>query len=398
MNRFLCCLCVVAAAVSAAAQDFDRIRYNPDMVWAQGAGRSTSAADKVALLGLCHEIAGIAGFTLPENRREAVMETYIPDLKRLSRMVASDGVVLRYIPRDEVPLIFEGRRKRAAEFEAAGWLEWAWYCRASLPGDHSAQLRELEGKVKAGKEPPRRLDYIRREIDAVKAALGRSPGSARPAADASPKQETAAAVNDAAPAVRDTLAPVPSMAQAVRAEAAESAPSTIPERPGRVQPAPAGKAIRWGAGVEFGIMPELCPGFSAFVTGGRFGGYVSVLTNLTCGSSDISCISTDTEALYLIWPVSVENRSYWQVSAGGTMAIGGRWDVLAGAGYGRRQVIWMTSTGQRALVSDLSAAGVLLEAGGRYRLPRPGGLCLHAVATTLAFRTAGIRIGASYMF
>ena len=398
MKPLLCCLCVIVAAVSAAAQDFDRIRYNPDMVWAQGAGGSTSAADRVALQGLCREIAEIAGFNLSEDRSEAVMGTYIPDLKRLSRMVASDGVVLRYIPREEVPQIFEARQRRAAEFEAAGWYEWAWYCRASLPGDHSAQLRELEGKLKTGKEPPRRLDYIRREIEAIKAALGRSPGQVRPAGETTPKTGTATALKDAAPAVRDTLAPVPSMAPTVRAEAAETDPSAIPVRPEHGQSVPAAEPFRWGAGVEFGVMPELCPGLTASLTRGRFGGYVSVLTNLAGGRSDLSCTSTDTAALYRIWPVSREIRSYWQLSAGGSMAISGCWDILAGAGYGRRRVIWLTSTGQRALVSDLSAAGVLLEAGVRYRLPRPDGLCLHAVATTLAFRTAGIRIGASYMF
>ena len=110
---------------------------------------------------------------------------------------------------------------------------------------------------------------------------------------------------------------------------------------------------------------------------GRFGGYISFMTNGSFKLTTDSSATMDEQYDYL-WTGST-TKSRLAVTAGGLFAVKQVGYVYAGAGYGIRNLVWYTESGQSIAMSPGTYRGVALEAGmlfniGKHVLVSAGGL------------------------
>lgn len=110
---------------------------------------------------------------------------------------------------------------------------------------------------------------------------------------------------------------------------------------------------------------------------GRFGGYVSVMTNGSFGFNTDLIASSDEQNDYL-W-TGQTSKVRLSVTAGGLFAVKKLGYVYAGAGYGIRNLIWYTESGLSVAMNPGTYKGVALEAGmlfniGNHALISVGGL------------------------
>jgi hypothetical protein len=94
---------------------------------------------------------------------------------------------------------------------------------------------------------------------------------------------------------------------------------------------------------------------------GRFGGYVSVMTNGSFGfHTDLS--ASMAEQYDYLW-TDKTSKTRLSVTAGGLFAVKKMGYVYAGAGYGIRNLVWYTMSGQSVAMTPGTYKGVALEAG-----------------------------------
>lgn len=94
---------------------------------------------------------------------------------------------------------------------------------------------------------------------------------------------------------------------------------------------------------------------------GRFGGYVNVMTNGSFGYHTDLTASMEDQYDYL-W-TNQTSKARLLVTAGGLFATGKIGYVYAGAGYGIRNLVWYTESGQSVAMTPGTYKGVALEAG-----------------------------------
>lgn len=110
---------------------------------------------------------------------------------------------------------------------------------------------------------------------------------------------------------------------------------------------------------------------------GRFGGYVSMMTNGSFGFHTDHSATMDEQYDYL-WTEET-NKSRFLFTVGGLFAAKDLGYVYAGLGYGVRKLVWHTISGQSIAMSPGTYKGVALEAGmvfhiGEHALVSAGGL------------------------
>ena len=109
---------------------------------------------------------------------------------------------------------------------------------------------------------------------------------------------------------------------------------------------------------------------------GRFGGYVNVMSNGTFGYHTDLTASIDEQYSHL-W-TDQTSKVRLSVTAGGLFAVKKTGYVYAGAGYGLRNLVWYTISGQSVAMTPGTYKGVALEAGmlfdiGEHALVSAGG-------------------------
>ncbi|MCR5660221.1 MAG: porin family protein [Bacteroidales bacterium] len=110
---------------------------------------------------------------------------------------------------------------------------------------------------------------------------------------------------------------------------------------------------------------------------GRFGGYLSFMTNGSFGfSTDLT--ATMNEQYDYLWSDKTA-KTRMAVTAGGLFAVKKLGYVYAGVGYGIRNLVWYTESNQSVAMSPGTYKGVALEAGmmfniGKHMLLSAGGL------------------------
>ena len=156
--------------------------------------------------------------------------------------------------------------------------------------------------------------------------------------------------------------------------------------------------VSFSAGPVLGMMPEFVFGAELFAQYSAYGAYVSVFGNGRNPSFDGVCNESNAQDLYYIWPINEERKSYFQVSAGLFYNFKSAWrlSVLAGAGYGRRRVVWEGADGNTYKVKDLSSEGLVMDVGLMLRLSSK--LSVNCVASSIKFETLGSRIGLDFVF
>ncbi len=140
------------------------IKKDSNYIWCEGIGSDTNSADSLAIDKLSSRIASMAHLTYSKEVNEAIMRTYIGDIKKISEFsvvsTKKETSVLRYIPRSAVNEIFAGRRARIAEMkniaqkaEAKAQIDvalryWSWVSilAQSVPDADAALIAEAKSK------------------------------------------------------------------------------------------------------------------------------------------------------------------------------------------------------------------------------------------------------------
>ena len=143
-------------------------------------------------------------------------------------------------------------------------------------------------------------------------------------------------------------------------------------------------------------VPDLSYGLRAGIKGRTFGGYMAFSSNFVKASADYTCHSDGTlENGSTIWPGGVEKTTSLSLSAG-LLAQAAPWlTFYAGAGYGKRQLLWQDIDGEWAQVSDWSVKGLEAETGAIFRWNR---MAFSAGVSTVRFRTCSATVGIGLYF
>lgn len=114
--------------------------------------------------------------------------------------------------------------------------------------------------------------------------------------------------------------------------------------------------------------PDLSCGLRAGLHGRKIGGYVAYRSNYSYQAPDYQCTSDGKlDGGSRVW-LSGETMSDNMTGAAGILVPVAKWSSLyAGAGYGRRAVLWQDIDGNWVEVSDISHKGLVLEAGALFR-------------------------------
>ena len=114
--------------------------------------------------------------------------------------------------------------------------------------------------------------------------------------------------------------------------------------------------------VRFSPAPDLSAGLMAgFVN--KIGLYFNYVGNFSSAPTDYNCCSDGQTPFGYIWTSGAQKVSTFRATAGLCAKVTPWLMPYAGAGYGRRTLVWEDSAGQWARVTDCSFEGVAAEAG-----------------------------------
>ena len=153
--------------------------------------------------------------------------------------------------------------------------------------------------------------------------------------------------------------------------------------------------IRTGA-ILYGSLPDGCAGMMVKTGHRAFGGYLKGSIRPDGTRPDYACTSDGITADGgYIWTSGREALTRFSFSGGMLYAPLSWLTCYAGAGYGRRTVLWEDGNGKWASVSDLSESGVCTDAGiilGRKHL------LLMAGVSAIRFKSPALEIGLGVNF
>lgn len=164
MRKLLITILIVLFCAPVSAQSAASIRKDNSYIYAEGTAATTSVADSVALDALASRLA--QGVDLPYSLeiRKRLMATYSSDIKRECGMVATNGrgkaSVMRYIQRNDLDRIFDGRRSKVKEMlsiastadrkcqmdVALRYYSWAETLMRSLPSPDAVAIAEAKSR------------------------------------------------------------------------------------------------------------------------------------------------------------------------------------------------------------------------------------------------------------
>lgn len=199
------------------------------------------------------------------------------------------------------------------------------------------------------------------------------------------------------------LAPLPAIDEIMDDSAAWKeqddfpAPAAMPESPA-TEPVPAGPARKK---VSFGIqavisVPVPAEGIMLSVQKGRWGGWCRLSSNFKGSSSAYTCNSEGSidDGSY-VWTQGVTRKAYTEITAGVITSVTDWLCVYAGAGCGKKVLLWKDLDSQWVKVSDKSFSGAAAEVGVMFRWKH---LTLSSGLSTTAFRMASANIGIGVSF
>lgn len=146
------------------AQKIADIKKDASYLWGEGVAADTRSADSLALDALVTRLSGVVDLPYAEAVKSALMETYRDDIAKMSEFAVNGGrksvSVLRYMRRDAVDGVFDGRRRRISEMtDVAGtaeeklqmdvalrYLSWAAVLLQSVPGFDVAEVARLKSR------------------------------------------------------------------------------------------------------------------------------------------------------------------------------------------------------------------------------------------------------------
>ena len=130
-------------------------------------------------------------------------------------------------------------------------------------------------------------------------------------------------------------------------------------------------------------------------TGKPFGAYAKASVSIPYKVGAYECLSDGTVGNGYIWTSGREGVSRWAVTAGATISVSQNFAIYAGAGYGKRDVLWQDVSNKWATVSDLSMHGLVADGGIIVSVKR---LNFMAGVSSFGFRAFSAEAGIGYQF
>lgn len=149
------------------------------------------------------------------------------------------------------------------------------------------------------------------------------------------------------------------------------------------------------ASAQASVFPQVSYGFMVGMVK-KYGWYVKARSDLSFPSSSYNCTSNGViEGGGYIWTEGTSEKSRLAITAGG-MVRASRWCYpYAGVGYGSRGLYWKDIQNEWAQVSDLSCAGLAIDAGIVMKL---GFFAITVGVNSTAFKYTEAEIGIGVMF
>lgn len=164
MRKLLITILITLLCVPVFAQSAASIRKNNSYIYTEATAATSTAADSVALDALVGKLAQTVDLPYSSEIRKSLINTYLEDIKRECGMISSNGrgkaSVMRYIQRNDVERIFEGRRSKVKEMlsiastadrkcqmdVALRYYSWAETLMRSLPSTDVVAIAEAKSR------------------------------------------------------------------------------------------------------------------------------------------------------------------------------------------------------------------------------------------------------------
>lgn len=164
MRKLLITILITLLCVPVFAQSAASIRKNNSYIYTEATAATSTAADSVALDALVGKLAQTVDLPYSSEIRKSLINTYLGDIKRECVMISSNGrgkaSVMRYIQRNDVERIFEGRRSKVKEMlsiastadrkcqmdVALRYYSWAETLMRSLPSPDVVAIAEAKSR------------------------------------------------------------------------------------------------------------------------------------------------------------------------------------------------------------------------------------------------------------
>lgn len=164
MRKLLITILITLLCVPVFAQSAASIRKNNSYIYTEATAATSTAADSVALDALVGKLAQTVDLPYSLEIRKRLINTYLRDIKRECGMISSNGrgkaSVMRYIQRNDVERIFEGRRSKVKEMlsiastadrkcqmdVALRYYSWAETLMRSLPSPDVVAIAEAKSR------------------------------------------------------------------------------------------------------------------------------------------------------------------------------------------------------------------------------------------------------------
>ena len=377
-------------------QNSRRIKEDPSYIWGEGIGAGYEAAQSSAVDELIRKLSATDLLEVPYGSRLAVWRTYRRDIIAASGVENDGKAALRYIAWKDVDKIFSRRKalvgdllSRASESKdpvvVATCADWALTLLDALPSDQKTRrsLESLRNKYKGtrtGVIPG--LSYIGREVEAIRAALGKKAAPVKPATETPVSAEPVNRPSIAPLASVEGIAPRPATVVSQRYGISRKS-ETYPVVLNRVAPSTVNPWSYYLL-LDASALPSVEGGLFLGAMKGSFGGYVSARKGFGNMRSDYSATSDGRTDYGYLWASGEAALSRYSMAAGALIRAGKRVTCYAGAGYGKIDQIWEDTAGQWARITDISHRGAQIEAGLIFSA---GKVALMAGASSVSFAT-----------
>ncbi len=396
MRRFCFISVLLTLSLVLHGQNSRRIKEDPSYIWGEGIGAGYEAAQSSAVDELIRKLSATDLLEVPSVSRLAVWRTYRRDIIAASGVENEGKTALRYIAWKDVDKIFSRRKALVGDLlsRASGskdpvvvatCADWALTLLDALPTDQKTRrsLESLRNKYKGtrtGDIPG--LSYIGREVEAIRAALGKKASPVKPATEIPVPTE---------PMPRPSIAPLVSVGGVAsspatvvsRRQGISRKTETYPVQLKKVAPR-TGNPWSYYFLLDASALPSVEGGVFLGAMKGSFGGYVSARKGFGNMRSDYSATSDGRTDFGYLWASGEAALSRYSLAAGALMRVGKRVTCYAGAGYGKIDQIWEDTAGQWARITDISHRGAQIEAGLIFFA---GKVALMAGASSVSFAT-----------
>ena len=396
MRRFCLIFMLLSLSLVLHGQNSRRIKEDPSYIWGEGIGAGYEAAQSSAVDQLIRKLSATDLLEVPYGSRLAVWRTYRRDIIAASGVENEGQAALRYIAWKDVDKIFSRRKalvgdllSRASESKdpvvVATCADWALTLLDALPADQKTRrsLESLRNKYKGtrtGDIPG--LSYVGREVESIRAALGKKAASVKPAVETPAPAE---------PVNRPSIAPLASVGEIAsrpasvlsRRHGISRKSETYPVVLNRVAPRTVNPWSYYLL-LDASALPSVEGGVFLGAMKGSFGGYVSARRGFGNMRSDYSATSDGRADYGYLWASGEAALSRYSMAAGALMRVGERVTCYVGAGYGKIDQLWEDTAGQWARITDISHRGAQIEAGLIFSA---GKVALMAGASSVSFAT-----------